>query len=374
MSTHRDRTVTMPNNDTLYASAWLDFSGGPIDIDVPLDTDRYVSLALMSAFSDVVGVVGNGGRMARPRRLRVVGPGWQRTGETDRELVRMPSEDGWALMRTHVADVADLLAANAVQDRLQLAASGAMTRSRPVIGPSAGSFLDTINARLGRADPRYPPARALRRFAELGVRPGQADVFGDLSKSVRQGWEAAVARGPGAQSDMSRHGRVISGWSYPHANIANFGTDERFRAAVALSGIGALPQSEPIYMTAVADAHGHPLQPGMSYRLDLPPVPVDAFWSLSAYRAEPDGRFYFVDNPIGRYSIGSHTPGLRRLSDGTAKISIASRSPDNELANWLPLPDGPFRLVLRAYRPRPALQKRRWTLPALHSDPRLRHP
>jgi hypothetical protein len=39
-------------------------------------------------------------------------------------------------------------------------------------------------------------------------------------------------------------------------------------------------------------------------------MPVDAFWSLSMYGPSPDGRRFFVDNPMRRYAIGYRTRGL----------------------------------------------------------------
>jgi hypothetical protein len=66
------------------------------------------------------------------------------------------------------------------------------------------------------------------------------------------------------------------------------------------------------------------------------PPPVEAFWSLTMYDV-PD--YYPVDNPIGRYGIA---------------------------ANWLPVPAGPFRPMLRLYHPRPeAFNDQQWRLPAI---------
>lgn len=45
---HRDRNVTAPNNDTLYSSAWLDLSQGPVVVEVPDMGKRYYSLHFMN--------------------------------------------------------------------------------------------------------------------------------------------------------------------------------------------------------------------------------------------------------------------------------------------------------------------------------------
>ena len=40
-------------------------------------------------------------------------------------------------------------------------------------------------------------------------------------------------------------------------------------------------------------------------------VPVNSFWSLSLYERLPDGRLFFVDNPINRYAVGNRTPPFK---------------------------------------------------------------
>jgi hypothetical protein len=61
---------------------------------------------------------------------------------------------------------------------------------------------------------------------------------------------------------------------------------------------------------------------------------------------------HLVDNPIDRYSIGSATPGLKRADDGSLTIHLTHGSPGPDMeSNWLPVPDGPWWLVLRTYGP-----------------------
>src|SRR5258708_39549206 len=45
LASSKNRGGTAPNNDTLYSSAWLDLSAGPITITVPPAGGRYFSLA-----------------------------------------------------------------------------------------------------------------------------------------------------------------------------------------------------------------------------------------------------------------------------------------------------------------------------------------
>jgi hypothetical protein len=96
-------------------------------------------------------------------------------------------------------------------------------------------------------------------------------------------------------------------------------------------------------------------------------VPVDAFWSISIYEVEPDGRVFFADNPIHRYAIGDRTRGLKRNADGSIDILMQRDKPaGNLLANWLPAPaSGHAHLSLRLYQPRAEILNGSFAFPAL---------
>jgi len=58
LSDHTSRRVTTPNNDTIYSSAFLDLSRGPLVLDVPDIADRYYALAFMDFYSNNFAYVG----------------------------------------------------------------------------------------------------------------------------------------------------------------------------------------------------------------------------------------------------------------------------------------------------------------------------
>jgi hypothetical protein len=89
---------------------------------------------------------------------------------------------------------------------------------------------------------------------------------------------------------------------------------------------------------------------------------VDAFWSLTMYDIP---RYYLVDNPIDRYSLGDRSPGLQYGDDGSVTIYLQATSPGPEReANWLPTPaTGTFRPMLRAYQPGEAIIEGTYPMP-----------
>jgi hypothetical protein len=80
-----------------------------------------------------------------------------------------------------------------------------------------------------------------------------------------------------------------------------------------------------------------------------------------------DSQYFFVANPINRYSI-SPRQNLKTNLDGSTDIYIQHETPgaDKE-SNWLPAPAGKFILMLRIYWPnekQPSIIDGTWTPPA----------
>jgi hypothetical protein len=108
---------------------------------------------------------------------------------------------------------------------------------------------------------------------------------------------------------------------------------------------------------------GAPRRRGRGRRVDLPPV--EAFWSLSVYGDD----MFFTEHPSGRYTIGDRTPGLTFGDDGSLELVLSHDEPptvaDGRPVNWLPVPEGPFVLMLRLYLPGDAVLEGDYRYPAV---------
>ncbi len=360
-----DRDVTTPNNDTLYASAWLDLTAGPLAFELPPLPVRYHSAALMSLFTDDVAIVGtrDGGQGVS---YWIVGPGWTGTAPPATKLLRSPTNDAWLLLRVLVDGPADFDAAMAALRQFALnpvaAEAPPPLTAVPTPMPDGATFLNVVNEALGRS-PLPPRGKA---FEDVGIRPGVTDAWAQLAPEVQALWTRALpAFRVELKGGFAQLAETVDGWSYPGAEIGVFGDNDRSRAAVALGGLAALPTSEAVYLSALADKEGAPLDGSKAYTVHIPgKVPAGAFWSLTMYQQEADGRLFFVDTPAKRFAVGNRTSGLRFERDGSLDIFVQAAKPSGErVVNWLPAPKGPFRLVFRAYRPGPALLDGSFRLP-----------
>ncbi|GIK49293.1 MAG: phosphatidylserine decarboxylase [Alphaproteobacteria bacterium] len=366
---HTSRLVTAPNNDTIYSSSFLELSRGPVEIEAPSSSERYFSIAFMQAFTDVFAYIGTRATGGEGGRYWIVGPQWTGEGAEGVRIIRSPTNDVWMLMRTLVDGPSDLAVAHAFQQRLTLTlppgragARGYAVTARDVNDPA--NFLALANEVIARSPGGADQLARAPGFAAQGV-----GVSNPPSPEVLERFREVIPAALETLRDVFRfRDYAVDGWSYQPPGIGDFGDNDRLRAAVALGGIAALGEEEAMYFHANFDAAGERLNGAARYRWRVPAggVPVDGFWSLTMYTVTPEGRYFLVDNPIQRYSIGDRTQGLVVDADGGIEIWIQRERPEGAMAaNWLPAPEGPMRLALRAYLPKPQLRSRSWRVPAL---------
>ena len=389
------RDVTTPNADTLYSSAWLDLSLEPLFLTVPPVGDLYYSYAFIDLFTDNFLVVsprlkGNG-----LVTHMIVGPKWNGDAPGDVTLVRAPTTSAWLLGRILVDGPGELDRVRILQNRVLLETpdmrnerrileTGELMRFRtqappepvadwPAPQPDVPFDLFDIGMRaLGESPLPERDRPLLEALAPLKLKPGRRFDQRAFSDVERRAILAGIEQGHADIRAAAGRGRTIDGWTYGERHLGNFGDDYLYRAATALTGLGALTPGEAVYVSCAVDAERRPLSGAQRYTLTFPAdrlPPARAFWSLSAYEVTPEGRAFFVDNPIARYSIGDHTSDLMPGADGSLTIYIQRERPQGEgVANWLPAPGGSMRLVLRAYQPDEAMMDGRYRVPAVRRN------
>ena len=369
-----DTFVTI-NNDTLYSMAQLDLSVGPLVLDVPATGERYYVLQFVDAWTNNIAYVGTRATGNEAGRFVVVPPGWSGDLPADAVVVQASTRIVSIVGRIACAGPDDVGAANSVQDQfllrpLDLTAKPAGLPDKAASGEEGLDFFEDLR----RLSQELPPSPAdveyATRFDPLGL-AGTApiqDPDGELAEQYLAGRDLV--------EHASHHGSapVNNGWTVGlhmfDYNVAALGLGtidapewkiadpaERFldRAVAARLGLWGNHAYEAVYAQAFTDVDGAPLHGESTYEVhfDTEP-PVGAFWSITLYDVP---RYFLVDNPIDRYSIGDRTPGTRRADDGTLTVTISHAEPTDPLAraNWLPAPDAAFRLVLRLYIPGPTV-------------------
>ena len=109
------RDVVSPNVDTLYSSAWLDLSEGPIVLSLPDTGDRYYVMEMLDAWTNVFASPGTRTTGNRAGHFAILGPGWEGTLPPGVQAIRSPTSMIWIIGRTKtlpelLADTRRLLA------------------------------------------------------------------------------------------------------------------------------------------------------------------------------------------------------------------------------------------------------------------------
>jgi hypothetical protein len=127
------------------------------------------------------------------------------------------------------------------------------------------------------------------------------------------------------------------------------------------------PQKMPakpatVYMVAVGDSQGKPLEAGKTYRLTMPKeVPVSQFWSLIVYDT---ATWAFIYNPIGRAGLSSRElETMKKNSDGSVDIYFGAKAPKGLESNWIPTEGKVPYPMLRLYGAEDAFWNKTFKLP-----------
>lgn len=367
-----DRQVTTPNNDTLYSAGWAELSQGPVEVHIPaIPPGRYWSLAVLDIDTDNIAIVGSGSNTRTPLHLVLVPPGWSGAMPTGAIRLDAPGDDLQVLVRILVDGEADIDTVRKLQTGITMQPLHGRQlqplppRVEPRTARDPANFLAVVNESLLRNP--LPPARdaALQRWRAVGV-GADAPPFSALPADVQAMWRSRIdPLNDSLRNGLGHGARSVGGWRMPDPDVGRFGEDDGLRAAVAYGALGALASSEALYLQLDADpVTGQPLDGRRNWVLDIPAIEAKGFWSISLYELDAEGRMFFTPNKIGHYAIGDRTPNLVREPDGTLRVLLQTTEPGAN-ANWLPIPAGPFAMVLRVYLPSDAIRAGTAPLPVL---------
>jgi len=368
-----------PNVDTLYSLAWLDLEQVPFVLETPDFGDRYYAFQI--GYADTECDLCPGMRTHGPQMppLFIHGPTYR--GAAPDGMLAVASRTRYLMIAGRILvqpeDPDDITEVRRLQEQVKLRTlprweardDGVNPVGAQRLLPSAGDardpdllFLHQLGCVLGEGVVAPAERELVASFSQLGLRSGGGLDEEAISEVDRPRVVAGLRDGEALVDEkIGNLGRAANGWSV-NLQGPRFGDDYLLRAAVAKNQIYVVPADEAVYPVARIDGNGHRLNGRSRYRLVLEsPPPAGAFWSLTAYGTPGP----LVANRLNRYAIGDRTPGVVRDGDGALPIFLQHDEPDDGTANWLPVPLGPFHLMLRLYWPQPAVLEGRWYPPPI---------
>jgi hypothetical protein len=188
------RAVVRPNFDTLYSTAWLDLSNGPVVVSTADTGGRYFLLPMLDMWTDVFAVPGKRTNGTGAASFAVVPPGWSGTLPPDVDRIDAPTSYVWIIGRTQTNGVKDYKAVNKIQDgyKITLLADWGKTASsvEQKIDPSVDTKTEPLRMVVQMPADEYfrygaelmqknPPHATdwsmLARMKRIGIEPGKLD-------------------------------------------------------------------------------------------------------------------------------------------------------------------------------------------------------
>jgi hypothetical protein len=382
------RDVTAPNADTLYTTAFMDVGKEPWVVSLPDLKGRYALFPMLDGWTTVFQVPGKRTTGTGPQTYAITGPGWKGTLPAGVKEYKSATGIVWLLGRIYCTGTPeDYKAVHALQDQVKiypLSAYGKDYTPPPgTVDPSI-DMKTAVRDQVNRMDaveyftllcelmktnpPTAADAPIVAKMAAIGIVPGKsfdkARFNPDFAKRVPQvAFDRIMLHFKMSGGDV----KEVNGWGFT-LKTGIYGTNYIQRALITAIGLGANRPQDAVYPTSLKYEGGiigrdylGTEKYVMTFKKGQTP-PVDGFWSLTMY----DENFFFVANPINRYSISAREK-LKANPDGSIDLYIQSESPGKDKeANWLPAPKGKFQLMMRLYWPKatgPSILNGSWTIP-----------
>lgn len=392
------KAVVRPNFDTLYSSAWLDLTQGPVVISVPDTGGRYYLMPMLDMWTDVFASPGWRTTGTQAGNFLITPPGWRPDlREKFVEALKLPEGTQrieaptpyvWIIGRTQTDGPADYDAVHKVQAGYKITPLSEWGKTpNPVevkIDPSidmktppkvqvdtmpAAKYFTYAAELLKLHPPHITDEPIIAQMKRIGIEPGKSFDMSKLDPAVQKGLESAPAD---AQQlikwKLATIARVVNGWSMNTDTMGVYGNYYLKRALITQYGLGANLPEDAIYPANLADDTGKPLDGANKYTIHFDrgaAPPGNAFWSITLY----DDQGYQVANSLNRFAVSSWMP-FKVNADGSLDLYFQNESPgaDKE-ANWLPAPKGPFTLTMRLYAPRSEALTGKWNPPPVMKNP-----
>jgi hypothetical protein len=381
--------VVAINVDTLYVSAFLDLKAQPVVVTVPATNNIY-SLLTLDPYGNIFQTAIPD---QKPGTYALTGPGFNGTLPSGVSPIAMPLNFSTLIFRIDnysPSGMDETAEAETFRDSLLL-----QTLSDYLVNPTGGAALivpeavtsvpfktaaDTlltvepitflqqlqVAVESSNTPPLTPQQQSLANTFNQLFGDG---TFDSRSESREQAFFVGAQKGYQAILNDYLNNTGSTNWIH-FTNIGAWGSNFLDQSAISEFIQFANGISTAAYYQTFKDGTGAALDGSSSgYVLTFPAgqIPEAArFWSVTAYT--PDS-IELIDNSADKYAVASYTPGLVTNPDGSISIYMAQQLPNGvAAANWLPIPDGPFNIMLRVYGPEGSVADNTYVPPAVVSQ------
>jgi hypothetical protein len=367
-----------PNIDTVYVSGLLDLKPEPLILHKPaVEPERYYGIVFTNANYVVETVVGTGLLGGNDEHdFLLVGPHYSAELPDGYTILRFTTNHIHLLIRIREFDnkpndyahVLDILKTSYIRPISTLSddawipeneslsyeiSNKGRDKARTV---SLEEFLNVYNS-LVEDDPPEEADKSIVTYFEkynIGVhRQFSLDIFPEAWRDKLNGIPRDYAKKFSLDEVFGAGSSTLNNWDSQCNNDVLRGGDYKARAKIGWWGSGVNPTYIALYYSALTDKDGNALDGVNNYKIhfeegSLPPILYGGFWSLIPYGGR---ELLVIPNKLNRYRLGDYAD-FHYNRDGSLDIYFQKDDPGEEkTANWLPVAEGSFSVVLRIYLP-----------------------
>jgi len=360
--------VVAINVDTLYVSSYLDLTAGPVILTIPATPPfppKSYSILMLDPYGDLLPA----SIPQAPGSYALIGPGgFTGTLPTDVTPITLPVDFSALIFRADKFSPTgedQIKQADAFRRSLTTSVGAAKIVPEILFSVPFKTTADDLIA--------HDPIAFLRQL-QRAVASDHTPTLSPYEQALADRFDSLFANRNMNRSEFSDGAqaahelildrylthtdwtRTPTNWIH-FTNIGDWGDQVVERSSITEFIQYANNIKAAAYYHVFKDANGNPLDGSKprGYVLTFPAGELpeaDRFWSVTAYTPEA---IELVDNPADKYAVASYTPGLQpnpNTEDGPLSIYMARQLPAGvPKANWLPIPPGPFNIMLRVYGP-----------------------
>lgn len=380
--------VVAINDDTLYVSSFLDLSGEPVILTIPESSDLSYSVLMLDPYGDKImqSVI----TPPAPGTFALYGPGFKGTLPAQVTPVPLPLNHLALIFRVDKFSNGVDVTSKADKFRKALATEPLCAYEGQTCPPDTppGGMANIIREAVF-AFPFKTTADTLiatdpiffLRMLQIAVVSKKTPPMSAEVQELSDEFNALFARISTYRSEFIKgtreaHAAIVNDYLnntgptnwITYTNIGTWAPYEYIQRSSITEFIQyANDRETAAYYHAFKDADGLPLDGtdpnGYILTFSAKEIPAaKRFWSLTAYTPEA---IELVPNSANKYLVASYTqPETNR--DGSISIFMARELPPGvSESNWLPIPPGPFNIMLRVYGPKKSVQDNTYVPPAI---------
>jgi hypothetical protein len=386
-----NQTLT-PNPDTLYFMTFLNTKDiGPIVIEIPpADANGSLNANFVNVWqapledAGLLGVDKGAGV-----KLLMLPPDYKEQVPAGYQALRPGTWGSYALIRSNLKSHADTDVAKSIAYARQIKVYPLLSQA---VNPPATVFTDVQDVlfdstirydagfftnlnRVVQSEPWLDRDRAMiDPLRSIGIEKGKPfapdaatnQVFTDAIAEAHSWMAAKYDAGlppffEGTHWTYPGHPELIKAANENFDNPNAYPVDWRgiayHYAYIALKRLG----TGQFYLINIKDNGGESYDGSKNYRLHVPPnVPVEQYWSLTAYDRDTHALIKNVD----RASRASNNAEVKKNADGSVDLYVGAKAPAGQESNWIPTdPARKFEFMFRLYGPKKEFFEKAWALP-----------